>query len=410
MGRHVHASVASLNGAMTSFDEACRLIHAQAGALQSELVPIGRAANRVLATDVVARRASPVHAVSAMDGYAVREADLAHLPAILPIAGQSFAGKGFGAPLPQGACVRIFTGAPLPAGADRVVIQEDVRQKDAVAHFVLPLSPRRHLRAAGSDFAKGAILLRAGTKLRPQSLVAAAAADQAEVAVWRRPRVAILCCGDELAAPGACGSNPDRIPESISYGVTAMVEEWGGEVVARWHKGDDVESLQRAVKEASTMADVIVSIGGASVGDKDFAKQSFTTLGFELSFQKVAIKPGKPVWFGGRGSVLVLGLPGNPTSAMVTARLFLAPLLAGMSGRGCKAAWDWRAMHTGHALEAGDSRETFLRASTTSDVLVPVGDQDSASQNALALATHLIRRRAGAPPIAAGAILEALAL
>jgi molybdopterin molybdotransferase len=253
-------------------------------------------------------------------------------------------------------------------------------------------------------------LLRAGTRLTPQGLVAAAASDQAEVAVWRQPRVAILCCGDELELPGACGSNPDRIPESISYGVKALVEEWGGVVVARLRTGDDLACMAAAAQDACATADVVVSVGGASVGEKDFAKQSFAALGFELSFGKVAVRPGKPVWFAARDCVSVMGLPGNPTSAMVTARLFLAPLLAGMSGRGCKAAWDWRAMHTGHALEAGDSRETFLRASTTSDVLVPVGDQDSASQNALALATHLIRRRAGAPPIAAGAILEALAL
>ncbi len=410
MHRHIHALAASPRRSMTSFDEACGIIRARAAALESELVPLETAAKRILARDVVARRASPVHAVSAMDGYAVREADLAHLPTILPVAGQSFAGNGFGAPLPQGACVRIFTGAPLPDGADRVVMQEDVRQKDAVAHFVQPLSPRRHLRAAGSDFAQGTTLLRAGTRLTPQGLVAAAAADRAEVAVWRRPRVVILCCGDELAAPGACGLDPDRIPESISYGVTALVEEWGGEVVARWRKGDDLASLQAAAQDASAMADVIVSIGGASVGEKDFAKQSFTTLGFGLSFEKVAIKPGKPVWFGARGPVLVMGLPGNPTSAMVTARLFLAPLLAGMSGRGCDAAWNWHEMRIGRPLDAGDTRECFLRASALSDMVEPVSDQDSASQNALALATHLIRRRAGASPIAPGATVETLAL
>jgi len=393
---------------MISFDAATRIISEQAKALPAESVPLDQAAWRVLSADLFARRPSPFHAVSAMDGYAVRDSDLAKLPACLPVAGNSFAGHGFHGPLPPASCVRIFTGATLPEECDRVVIQEDVLQTGNAARFTAPQTERRHLRRAGSDFFSGDRLLAAGSLLTPQRLVCAAAADRARVEVHRQPRVAILCCGDELADPGHAGDDADRIPESLSYGVAALVQAWGGLVVDRGRCEDNLKTLKSAARRAADRADIVVVIGGASVGEKDFGKQAFANLHF--LFTKVAIRPGKPIWFGKDTHVLVVGLPGNPTSAMVTARLFLAPLVAGMSGRGCREAWRWQDMRINGRLDAGDGRDCFKRATTSGVTVTPILDQDSGSQKALGFATHLIRHRADAPAVRPGELVETLSL
>jgi molybdopterin molybdotransferase len=390
------------------FEAAARIIGEQAAALPSESISLDQAAWRVLSADLVARRPSPFRAVSAMDGYAVRDSDLANLPASLPIAGHSFAGHGFHGPLPYGSCVRVFTGAALPDGSDRVIIQEDVVQSGGTAHFSEPLAEHRHLRRAASDFSRGDRLLAAGSLLTPQRLVAAVAADRACLQVHRQPRVAILCCGDELTEPGQAGEDPDRIPESLSYGVAALVQVWGAVVFHRRRCKDDLATLKSAARQAAAQADIVVVIGGASVGEKDFAKDAFP--GLRFLFTKVAIKPGKPVWFGKDAHVLVMGLPGNPTSAMVTARLFLAPLVAGLSGRGFHDAWRWQDMRLGSPMDASDGRDCFIRATASADLVRPITDQDSGSQKALGLATHLIRRRAGAPAIGPGEMVETLIL
>ena len=395
---------------IVNFDEACYLITNLAAGRHGEQVPLDHAAGRVLAQDVIARRASPTHAVSAMDGYAVRESDLAELPTFLPVAGRSFAGQRFSESLPPNACVRIFTGAILPGGSDRVVVQEDVSDINGVAHFTLPLSPHRHLRAASSDFAEGDTLLAKGSLVTPQRLVSIAAADMASVEVYRQPRVLILCCGDELVEPGQKTPHPDRIPESVSYGVAALARSWGGIVIARWRRGDHLGALRLAAHDAVAAADIVVIIGGASVGEKDLAKEAFAAPGFELLFTRVAVRPGKPVWLGRQGRVPVLGLPGNPTSAVVTARLFLAPLLAGLNGRDPKEAWSWQQMQLGDSLTPSGDRDCFLRATVVAGAAMPVMDQDSASQGALASATHLIRHRSGAPSVPEGAMVETLLL
>jgi molybdopterin molybdotransferase len=396
--------------AMASFDEACRLVGGLAAERDREWVALDQAGGRVLAQDVIARRPSPARAVSAMDGYAVRERDLEMLPAVLPVAGRSFAGQAFAGALPPKSCIRIFTGAILPAGSDRVVIQEEVDEAGGQARFSAALSPRRHVRAAGSDFAEGDVLLSGKSLVTPQGLVAIAAADLASVEVYRQPRVAILCCGDELVEPGQKMPHPERIPESLSYGVAALVRNWGGVVIARWRRGDHLAALRSAARDAVAAADIVVIVGGASVGEKDLAKDAFAAPGFEMLFSRVAIKPGKPVWLGCQGRVPVLGLPGNPTSAMVTARLFLAPLLAGLNGRDAREAWDWQEMQLGEPLDPPGERDAFLRAFVVGGIAIPLADQDSASQRALASATHLIRHHAGAPAARAGKIVETLAL
>lgn len=377
-----------------SFDEAVRRIETAGIPLGTEPVAVGDADGRVLAGPVIAHRASPLTDVSAMDGYAVRDADIAAGWERFEIAGASYAGAGFGGMMQPGQCVRIFTGAPVPEGADRVVIQEDVVAEDGFARICAPLSSRRHVRVAGTDFRRGELLIRAGTELGPLELVAAAAADRACVEVYRRPIVRMICCGDELSPPGTVGQACDRIPESNSPGVTALVRRWGGTTTARTIVRDDLAVLRAEVANALASSDVLVIIGGASVGERDFARQAVSSAGANLIFETVAIKPGKPVWFARRGRNFVIGLAGNPTSALVTARLFLVPLIARLSGRPPRNALNW-----GHAQAHGRivgcrDRDTFLRAHRIGNVLHVLQSQDSADQAALAQANSLIRVRA----------------
>ncbi len=395
---------------MMGFDEACRRVAAIASPLGVESLPLDLAWNRVLAAPVIARCSAPDSAVSAMDGYAVREADLASGPTRLRLVGASFAGTTpDGPPLEAGACMRIFTGAPLPAGADRVVMQEVVQREGEAVLFAERPSPARHVRAAGSDFAAGETLLEMGTRLTPQALVAAAAADQDTVEVFRRPQVAILSTGDELVDPGQAAHRPGTIPESVSFGVAALVGAWGGEVTCRRRLRDDLPSLALAARTALDEAEVVVVTGGASVGERDFSKAMFNALGLRLEFEKVAIKPGKPVWVGRTGQRIVVGLPGNPSAAMVTARLFLAPILAGLGGTRSEDALAWRAAPLASPLGACGDRDCFHRGRSTLDGVRPVGNQDSSSQKDLALADLLIRRRPAARALAAGELVEVLA-
>lgn len=393
---------------MISFDEATSIVASVARPMAGERIPIGQAHGRVLAEPVVARVDSPPSDVSAMDGYAVKEADLQTLPAVLPVIGESFAGSQFEAGVRSGACVRIFTGAPVPAGADRVVIQELVRRDEDVALIADHPGPARHIRARGSDFRTGDPLLEEGTRLGYRQLVAAAGADLAEVAVWRRPTVAVLGTGDELVAPGEAAGRPGAIPESVSFGVAALVEQWGGTVRERIRLPDDLRKMQKVASQALKQADVIIVTGGASVGEKDFAKAMFEPLGLDLLFSKVAIKPGKPVWLGAARGRLVIGLPGNPTSALVTARLLLAPLIAGLTGLDPLVALIWRKASLLAPLPACGDRETFVRARAVQEEVEPLSNQDSSAQKALVAADLLVRRRAGAAPASAGDMVPVL--
>lgn len=393
---------------MIGFDEALERLAATVGPTRQERVRLAEAHGRVLAAPVIARLDSPASDTSAMDGYAVREADFA-LPARLRVIGESFAGHGFDGAVSAGECVRIFTGAPLPRGADRVIIQEIVRRDGDAAVFDHALGGGRHVRPQGSDFRRGDELLPAGRRLDPRAMVAAAGADVAEVEVWARPTVIVLGTGDELAEPGRAAERPGMIPESVSFGVAGMARVFGAEVVDRLRLPDDPGVLQSAAAAALDRADLVVVTGGASVGEKDYARAMFTRSGLELIFSKVAIKPGKPVWLGRAQGRLVLGLPGNPTSAMVTARLFLAPLLAGLAGEPPGAALRWRPAPLAGALPACGERETFHRAVWRDGGVEAISNQDSSAQKALAAAELLIRRRAGAPAALAGETIEALA-
>lgn len=387
---------------MIGFDEALARLAEVARPLDRERVPLAQAHRRVLAQAVIAGLDAPETDTSAMDGYAVREADVATLPARLRIVGESFAGTPFDGVVGPGQCARIFTGAALPAGADRVIIQEIVRRDGDVAVFGHALGGGRHVRPRGSDFRRGDRVLEAGRRLDPRAMVAAAGADAAEVEVWTRPEVIVLGTGDELAEPGQAAGRPGAIPESVSFGVVGMARDHGAEVIARLRLPDEPAALEAAAAEALARADLVVVTGGASVGEKDYARSMFAASGLELVFSKVAIKPGKPVWLGRAAGRLVLGLPGNPTSALVTARLFLAPLLAGLAGEAPDSALAWRPAPLAGELPPCGERETFHRAGWTTAGVVPIGNQDSSAQKALAAADVLIRRRPGDPAAGAG--------
>jgi molybdopterin molybdotransferase len=393
---------------MISFDDAIELVRSVADPIETETVKLDRAAGRVLAAAVTARIDSPRSDASAMDGYAVRDADLDVLPAALVVVGESFAGTAWNGRVEPGACVRVFTGASVPSGADRIVIQENVRREGNRAVIDDHPGAARHIRRRASDFAAGDELLTTGRLLDPRAIVAAAAADLSELEVYRRPRLSILSTGDELAEPGTAKGRSDAIPDSVSFGVAALATEWGAKCVGRTRLPDDLQAMENAAETAIDGADLVVVTGGASVGEKDFAKVMFEPLGLELLFSKLSIRPGMPVWLGRVRGKLVIGLPGNPTSALVTARLLLAPLLTGMAGGPIERALAWRTAALSTPLAACSSRETFHRARLKGGAAEILSFQDSSSQKVLAQADLLVRQRANAPAIARGEIVHVL--
>ena len=396
-------------GGLIGFDAAVERLAGLVQPLPAESVPLDRAAGRTLAAPLIARISAPRVAISAMDGYAVDDASTRPLET-LAVVGEARPGVPFAGEVGPGQAVRIFTGAPVPAGADRVIVQEHALRDGLSVRFTEGYGPSRHIRSVGSDFAQGAVLLEAGTVLTPAAMVAAAAADRAELPLVVRPRVAILGTGDELVAPGSAADQPYAIPESVTFGVAALVAASGGEIVARSTCGDDLAALSARAGTLLEMADLVVVTGGASVGERDFGKAMFAPHGLELGFAGVAIKPGKPVWCGTAQGRLVLGLPGNPTSALVTATLFLRPLLAALQGRSWNDTLRWRELPLAVPLPATGARETFVRATWQAGGLQPLGNQDSGAQAALAQADWLIRCPAGTGPRGAGETVSALPL
>ena len=386
---------------LMSFDDAQAVIPAAVTPLGSEDVALDDAHGRVTAEPIVARIGAPRSAVSAMDGYAVADAKPA-VGACYKVIGTTYAGQRFERAPRAGETVRAFTGAPLSPGVARVIMQEDVeREGDTVRLLALP-GNRPHIRFSDSDFPAGAVLVPQGERLTPRLMVAAAGADRAVLSVSRRPTVAIIATGDELVAPGDAHCDPDTIPQSVSYGVAAMAREAGALVASVSRVRDDLALSSAAATAALECADVVVVSGGASAGERDFGKAMFASSGLDLLIAKVAIKPGKPVWLGRAGGKWVLGLPGNPTAAMVAARLFMQPLLAALMGQ-AQAAVAWRRMTIASDLPQNGDRECFVRAMLDRDGLIAVQDQDSSAQLALCHADWLIRRRAGDAALSAGA-------
>lgn len=379
----------------------------------SETVSLGEASGRVLATPLHALRTQPPFDASAMDGYAVRADDIASLPARLSVIGTAPAGRRFTGTMAQGQTVRIFTGAPVPVGADTVVIQENVRDLgQGLVEVREPAAPGRNIRAKGLDFKQGDLILEAGRLLDPAALSLIAAANHAQVEVVRAPLVAIIATGDELLAPGS-NPGPDQIIASNAYGVAAIARSAGARVLDLGIAADRKDAIAALVAKAHEAgADVIVTLGGASVGDHDLVHEVLSALGMELDFWKIAMRPGKPLMFGRLDDTRCIGLPGNPVASLICSHIFLKPLLARLAGR--DYAPDIREAVLGRPMGANDLRQDYVRATARETphglVATPFAVQDSSMLRTLADANCVIIREPFAPAAESGSACSVLML
>lgn len=374
--------------------------------LAGELAPLPEAAGRVLAEDVAARNTQPPADVSAMDGYAVRAADVAVTPATLKLIGEVAAGHPFRGAVGAGEAARIFTGGVLPAGADTVVIQENTRREGDAVVIGKTAAKGKNVRVQGLDFAKGELLLHQGHRLTDRDLMLAAAMNHPSVPVHRRPKVAVLGTGDELVPPGSA-LQTGQIVYSNGFALLALARQEGATVTDLGIVPDRVDSTVAAIRRARELgADILVTSGGVSVGDHDLVQKSLTAEGLALSFWKVALRPGRPLIHGRLGEMQVLGLPGNPVSAYVCALLFLVPLIRRLAGRSDLSPAAESAV-LGSDLPANDKRMDLLRATLQpgpdgTPVATPLPIQDSSMMAALAKADCLLIREPHAPPLKAG--------
>jgi molybdopterin molybdotransferase len=390
--------------ALLSVAEALARVTRDLGPLETERVALDKADGRVLAEDVAALLTQPPFDASAMDGYAVRAADVAAVPVTLTLAGQSLAGAGFRGRVGRGEAVRIFTGAPVPDGADLIVIQENAEEGTGSV-TVRDAFGGPHIRPRGQDFAEGEVLLTAGTRLGPRELMLAAAMNQVDLPVRRKPKVAILATGNEVVPPGS-ELAADQIVSSVPSGLAALVARHGGEALPLGIARDDPESILALVR-AGSGADILLTIGGASVGEYDLVASALKSEGLELDFWKIAMRPGKPLIFGRLGKQRVLGLPGNPVSALVCAEIFLVPMIGKLLGAADERRPSPEAV-LGAALPANGPREHYMRARSEwredgARVVTPLPSQDSSLVAALASADCLIVRAPDAPELPQGA-------
>ena len=400
--------------ALMPVTEALSAVLAGAEPLPEEMVALDAAHHRVLARDVAALRTQPPQAMSAMDGYAVRSADASSVAARLKVIGEVAAGRPFQETVGKGEAVRIFTGGVIPEGADAIIIQEDTVVEGVGITITEAAIAGRHLRPAGVDFRKGDVLLTRGTHLTDRDLSLAAGMNYAELPVRRRPKVAILATGDELVMPGS-NPGPAQIVYSNGYALRALARQEGAETIDLGIAADSVEATTLGIRHArDSGADILITTGGASVGDHDLVKQSLEAEGVAMAFWRIAMRPGKPMMHGRLGALRVIGLPGNPVSAYVCGFLFLAPLIRALSGR-----TDIHHAHEtallGRDVAANDMREDYLRARLEvrkdgETVATPVDHQDSSLLANLAAARALVIRPPFAPAARAGSPCDILRL
>ncbi|SIQ49035.1 gephyrin-like molybdotransferase Glp [Bosea sp. TND4EK4] len=383
-------------------------------ATEAERLPLARCAWRVLAEDVAALRTQPPFANSAMDGYAVLAADM-EAGKVLRVIGESAAGRGFVGTVGAGEAVRIFTGAPMPQGADTILMQEDADGVGSAAVTVrVPAAKGKFLRPAGLDFREGDALLKAGRVLDSAALGLAAAMGHPSLPVRRRPRVAILATGDELVTPGA-PAGPDQIVASNSFALMALVEKAGGEALDLGIARDDHDDLRAKIAAAREAdADVLITLGGASVGEHDLVQEALTRAGMTLGFWKIAMRPGKPMMTGRLGRMVVVGLPGNPVSSIVCGHLFVLPLIEAMLGmEDCARDRSIPAI-LGRDMPANDEREDYVRSDLEMTAAgwrsTPFDRQDSSMLGTLARARCLTIRPAFAKPAKEGDACRVLVL
>ena len=383
-------------------------------ALPEEMAALDSAYKRILARDLAALRTQPPQAMSAMDGYAVRAADAARAGTRLKVIGEIAAGRPFDYVVGAGEAVRIFTGGVIPDGADAVIIQEDtVAEGDGITITEAAVTGR-HIRRAGVDFRQGDVLLKAGSELTDRDLSLAAAMNYPLLPVRCRPKVALLATGDELVMPGET-PGPGQIVYSNGYALRALARAEGAEVTDLGIAADTIEATTSGIRRARDIgADILITTGGASVGDHDLVKRALDTEGVDMAFWRIAMRPGKPLMHGRLGAMRVIGLPGNPVSSYVCAFLFLVPLIRKLSGRQTVHHTTESAL-LGRDVAANDQRTDYLRArlATRNDgalVVTPVDHQDSSLLGNLAAAQALLIRPPFAPEAKTGSVCNFLRL
>ena len=389
---------------MIPVEEARQRILASFSALPAEVVPLTEAFGRVLAEDLTARVTQPSADISAMDGYAVRAADVSSVPTVLSEIGAVPAGASFDGVVGPGQCVRIFTGAPLPDGTDAIVIQEDTERDSTRITVRQSVAVERHVRKAGLDFRRGDALLKAGRWLTARDIGLAAAMNRPWLAVRRQPRVAILATGDEVVLPGE-PMGPNQIASANGPALAAMIAACGGVPVTLGIAADDADRLA-AMADQAIGADLLITTGGASVGEHDLVRSALGTHGLVLDFWKIAMRPGKPLMFGRLRDTPLLGLPGNPVSAMVCAVLFARPILQALLGQATDGPETEPAVLAAD-LRANDRRQDFVRAALARRadgqwVATPMAIQDSSMMVPLAESDCLLVRPPHAPAAVAG--------
>ena len=389
---------------MIPVEEARQRILASFSALPAEVVPLTEAFGRVLAEDLTARVTQPSADISAMDGYAVRAADVSSVPTVLSEIGAVPAGASFDGVVGPGQCVRIFTGAPLPDGTDAIVIQEDTERDGTRITVRQSVAVERHVRKAGLDFRGGDALLKAGRWLTARDIGLAAAMNRPWLAVRRQPRVAILATGDEVVLPGE-PMGPNQIASANGPALAAMIAACGGAPVTLGIAADDADRLA-AMADQAIGADLLITTGGASVGEHDLVRSALGAHGLVLDFWKIAMRPGKPLMFGRLRDTPLLGLPGNPVSAMVCAILFARPIMQALLGQATDGPETEPAV-LGTDLKANDRRQDFVRAALARRadgqwVATPMAIQDSSMMVPLAESDCLLVRPPHAPAAIAG--------